>query len=97
MKYPNFRQILRGCAKRAGMNPEKVITHAGRSTRAAEIAKMIRMGVVGATEQYLITTMGWSTSESAKPYLKMLDIDELRDIARRISENRKVAIRRREK
>lgn len=95
MKYHNFRQILKGCAKRAGMNPEKVITHAGRSTRASEIAKMIRMGIEGVTEQYLITTMGWSTSESAKPYLKMLDIDELRDIARRISEKRKVAIRRR--
>ncbi|OLN26108.1 tyrosine-type recombinase/integrase [Desulfosporosinus metallidurans] len=86
--YHNFREILKGCAERAGMDAEKVITHAGRSTRAAEIAKMKRLGVPGVTDEYFIQTMGWSSMASAKPYLKMLDIDEMKAISKRISERR---------
>lgn len=95
MEYHNYRDILQRCASRAGMDPEKVITHAGRSTRAAEIAKMIRLKVPGVTYEYFVQTMGWASMNSAKPYLKMLDIDEKKAIAQKISE-RRIMLRRRD-
>lgn len=84
VQYHNFREILKGCARRAGLSEEKVITHAGRSTRAASLFKMQRQGVLGVTDEFILQTMGWSSIESAKPYRKMLDIDEKKAIIEKL-------------
>jgi integrase len=83
VQYRNYYQILKRCAERAGLPAEKVITHAGRSTKAAELFKLQRQGVPGVTDMYILETMGWSNMDSAKPYKKMLDIEEKMEIAKR--------------
>lgn len=36
LSYRNYLAILKGCAWRAGIDPAKIRTHSGRSTKAME-------------------------------------------------------------
>lgn len=36
VSYPNYLAFLKGCARRAGMDPSKIRTHSGRSTKVME-------------------------------------------------------------
>lgn len=60
----NYRKILKRAGKRIGLNPEKVITHAGRSTKAQELIEC------NCNDMEIMEVMGWSSIETVKNYRK---------------------------
>lgn len=60
----NYRVILKRAAKRIGLNPNKVITHAGRSTKAQELIEQ------NCSDFEIMEIMGWSSIETVKNYRK---------------------------
>lgn len=60
----NYRKILKNSAKRIGLDPDKVITHAGRSTKAQELIEQ------GCNDFEIMEVMGWSSIETVESYRK---------------------------
>lgn len=69
LTYRNYYEILKRCAKRAGLNPEEIITHAGRSTRVQELIEHQALYPEdGITDAIIMEIFGWSSIDSIKPY-----------------------------
>jgi integrase/recombinase XerD len=65
----NYLSVLKGYAGKVGFNPKKVITHAGRSTRAQELIEQQIFDLeVQISDAMIMEIMGWSRIESIKPY-----------------------------
>ena len=60
----NYRKILKRIGKRIGLNPSKVITHAGRSTKAQELIEQ------GHSDFEIMDIMGWSSIKTVESYRK---------------------------
>lgn len=69
LAYRNYLKILKRCAKRAGLNPSKIRTHSGRSTKVMEyVEHQIKHPEDGITDAILLECFGWKSIESIQPY-----------------------------
>ena len=70
--YPNYLAVLKGCARRAGMDPSKIRTHSGRSTKVMEL---LENGALNPAERKseaeLLYHFGWKSINSMQPYMKL--------------------------
>lgn len=69
VQYANWLAILKRCAKRAGFNPERIRTHSGRSTRANEVFRDRDMHPDRWNDEEIKDMFGWSSMDSAEPYI----------------------------
>lgn len=60
----NYRKILKRAGKRIGLNPSKIITHAGRSTKAQTLIEQ------GFNDFEIMEIMGWSSINTVETYRK---------------------------
>lgn len=69
LAYRNYLKILKRCAKRAGLDPNKIRTHSGRSTKVMEyVEHQIKHPEDGITDAILLECFGWKNIESIRPY-----------------------------
>jgi integrase/recombinase XerD len=69
LSYRSFWGIIKGCAKRAGIDEKKIRTHSGRSTKVMEILEhQSRHPEDGITDVIVMEMMGWKSLESINPY-----------------------------
>lgn len=69
LAYRNYLKILKRCAKRAGLNPDKIRTHSGRSTKVMEyIEHQVKHPEDGITDAILMECFGWKNIDSIQPY-----------------------------
>ena len=69
LAYRNYLKILKRCAKRAGLDPSKIRTHSGRSTKVMEyVEHQIKHPEDGITDAILLECFGWKSIESIQPY-----------------------------
>lgn len=69
LAYRNYLKILKRCAKRAGLNPDKIRTHSGRSTKVMEyIEHQVKHPQDGITDAILMECFGWKNIDSIQPY-----------------------------
>jgi len=70
LAYHNYLAILKGCAKRAGIDETKIRTHNGRSTKVMD---MLEEGAIDPTKRKSDTQMilhfGWRNIDSIRPYM----------------------------
>lgn len=80
----NYRKILKRAARRIGLNPNKIITHAGRSTKAQELIEQ------GCTDFEIMEIMGWSSIKTVESYRKQFSPKFSQEINNKISKRRRV-------
>ena len=69
LAYRNYLKILKRCAKRAGLDSDKIRTHSGRSTKVMEyIEHQIKHPEDGITDAILMECFGWKNIDSIQPY-----------------------------
>lgn len=69
LSYRNYLKILKGCAKRAGIDAAKIRTHSGRSTKAMEfIEHQVLHPEDGLTDAIMLECFGWRSTDSIEPY-----------------------------
>lgn len=67
----NYRKVLKSAAKRAGLNPDKIRTHSGRSTKVNQlIDHMVNYPDDGINELVIKELMGWESIDSINAYKK---------------------------
>lgn len=74
IKYHSCLNVLKVTAKHAGLPPERVRTHSGRSTSAANMYQLqMTNPELNLTDEQIRLRHGWKRSESADPYKNMND------------------------
>jgi len=69
LKYRSFWEIMKRCAKRCGMDPEKIRTHSGRSTKVMEyLEEQSLHPEKNITDFMVMQQFGWSSLEPLKFY-----------------------------
>lgn len=69
LSYRNYLGILKSCAKRAGLNPDKIKTHSGRSTKAMEFLEhQVLHPEDGLSDAIMMECFGWRNSDSIEHY-----------------------------
>jgi site-specific recombinase XerD len=69
LSYSNYYKIFKRCAIRAGINPDKVRTHSGRSTKVMEfIEHQILHPEDGITDAIIMESFGWRNDGSIASY-----------------------------
>lgn len=87
MNYITFRQALKGAAKRAGLDPDKVRTHSGRSTRANEVLRdMAEHPERWKNTKQVKDIFGWKSDKSMEPYINRNDVRTNIAIAKKLRE-----------
>lgn len=71
--YRNWLYILKRAAGKAGLDPETVITHSGRSTRAQELFYLQAKHPGKLSDSQICQIMGWKNISSSEPYKNRLD------------------------
>lgn len=70
LAYHNYLEILKGCAKRAGMDDKKIRTHSGRSTKVMD---MLEEGAADPSKKksdlLMMLHFGWNSIDSIRPYM----------------------------
>lgn len=67
----NFRKILKSASARAGLDPNKIRTHSGRSTKANELVEQqVLHPEDGISDLVIRDLMGWKRIDSIDPYKK---------------------------
>jgi integrase len=70
LSYHNFRKILKSCAERCGLEPEKIKTHSGRSTKVMEVLENNTLHPEDTKSDIQIKALfGWSSIDSITPYM----------------------------
>jgi len=70
LSYHNFRKILKSCAERCGLEPEKIRTHSGRSTKVMEVLENNALHPEDTKSDIQIKALfGWSSIDSITPYM----------------------------
>ena len=76
LKYKNYIQILKSCAKRAGLDYKKIRTHSGRSSRTMELLRhQAKYPEDNLTDEMIRQIMGWNSPTSINPYKNHQDIE----------------------
>ena len=71
LSYGNYYKILKRCAKRAGLEPRKIRTHSGRSTKVMEFLEHQALHPEdGITDAIIMESFGWRSSDSISSYRK---------------------------
>ena len=74
VKYSNILKILKRAAEHAGLNPDMVRTHSGRSTWTMDmIHYQAEHPEDNISDAAIMLAGGWSSPSSMKPYLNMND------------------------
>ena len=69
LSYGSYYKILKRCAARVGMAPEKIRTHSGRSTKVMEYLESQALHPEdGITDAIIMESFGWRSSESIGHY-----------------------------
>jgi len=69
LSYGNYLKILKRCATRAGIDPAKIRTHSGRSTKVMEYLENQALHPEdGVTDAIIMESFGWASSESIAHY-----------------------------
>lgn len=69
LSYGNYYKILKRCAARAGISPEKIRTHSGRSTKVMEYLENQALHPEdGITDAIIMESFGWRSAESIGHY-----------------------------
>lgn len=69
LSYGNYYKILKRSAARAGLTPEKIRTHSGRSTKVMEYLESQALHPEdGITDAIIMESFGWCSSESIGHY-----------------------------
>ena len=89
VQYYNFYKILKNTAKRAGLDPSKIRTHSGRSTKAGELFRYQAEHPEQLTDDQIKTIMGWKSLESAEPYKNKQDKETTLLVAKKLTEIKK--------
>ena len=84
VKYHNILEIIKSAAARAGMDPTKIRTHSGRSTRAAELFKYQSEHPTELSDNQIKDMMGWKNLDSAEPYKNKQDRETMLNTAKRL-------------
>ena len=79
----NYRRILKRVGKRIGLNPSKVITHAGRSTKAQEMIEQ------GNNNFEIMEVMGWSSITTVESYRKQFSPKFAKKINDKVTKRRR--------
>lgn len=94
VSYRNVINVIKGAAKRGGLNPKEIRTHSGRSTRVMEYLRdRAKHPEKGVTDELINMYMGWKSPKSIAPYVNVQDeeimIETIRKINRRISDDKR--------
>jgi integrase/recombinase XerD len=87
MKPRNFLRILKTASKKAGLSPNEIRTHSGRSTRVQQLIEESRVNPK-ITDTLIMEEMGWSSSESLKYYKKAFSVAHKKEILDKVNEKR---------
>ncbi|MGL6219183.1 MAG: tyrosine-type recombinase/integrase [Lacrimispora sphenoides] len=69
LSYGNYYKILKRCAARVGIDPKKIRTHSGRSTKVMEYLENQALHPEdGITDAIIMESFGWRSSESINHY-----------------------------
>jgi len=69
LRYHNYLKILKRCAKRAGLDPSKIRTHNGRSTKAMELLEHQALHPEdNITDGIIMESFGWRSFSSIDHY-----------------------------
>ena len=69
LSYSNYYKIFKRCAQRAGITPQKIRTHSGRSTKVMEFLEHQALHPEdGITDAILMECFGWRSSDSIAHY-----------------------------
>ncbi|HAE62699.1 MAG TPA: hypothetical protein DCG38_10280 [Eubacteriaceae bacterium] len=69
LRYGNYYAILKRCAQRAGLDPEKIRTHSGRSTKVMEyLERQALHPEDGITDAVIMESFGWRSADSIVHY-----------------------------
>lgn len=94
VSYRNIINVIKGAAKRGGLNPKEIRTHSGRSTRTMEYLRdRAKHPEKGITDEQINMYMGWNSPKSIEPYVNAQDeevmIETIRRVNRRISDDKR--------
>lgn len=84
VKYHNILAIIKTAAEKAGLDPKKIRTHSGRSTRAAELFKYQSENPEQLTDNQIKDMMGWRNIDSAEHYKNKQDRETMLNTAKRL-------------
>ena len=73
VQYTSWQAILKRAAKKAGMDPKRIRTHSGRSTRAQELYNLQSQFPDQLSDSQIKQIMGWKNIDSGNPYKNDLD------------------------
>lgn len=94
LSYRNYLRILKRASKRAGMNPLRIRTHSGRSTKTMELLHhQVEHPEDNLTDEQIRQLMRWTNGNSIQPYInqhdKRLAIESAKKIQKRSKEGAK--------
>lgn len=100
VQYHNILKIYKKAGEKSGLNPEDVITHSGRSTRAQTLIELaIDYPEIGITDMYIKDEFGWNSIDTIKHYKKQVNIrlrkkvtEKINEVSRNVSKEEKKAI-----
>ncbi|MFJ7185585.1 tyrosine-type recombinase/integrase [Lysinibacillus xylanilyticus] len=85
LSYRNYLKILKRVAEKAEMNPEKIRTHSGRSTKTMELLHhQVMHPEDNITDEHIRQLMRWSNPNSIQPYINHFDKRLLIESAKKI-------------
>lgn len=71
LRRRNYLQILKSAAKKTGLDPSKIRTHSGRSTRAQELVELsMEQPELGINDTFILEEMGWRSIDTLQHYKK---------------------------
>ena len=73
VQYTSWQAILKRAARKAGMDPKRIRTHSGRSTRAQELYNLQSQFPDQLSDSQIKQIMGWKNIDSGNPYKNDLD------------------------
>lgn len=79
----NYRKILKRAGKRVGLNPDKIITHAGRSTKAQLLIES------GCSDFEIMELMGWASIQTVESYRKQFSPEFSKSISEKIVKHKR--------
>lgn len=75
LEYKNYLPILKSCASRAGLDPDKIRTHSGRSSKTMQLLEFqASHPEENVTDEMIRQIMGWSSDQSIESYKNIHDV-----------------------
>jgi integrase len=69
LSYRNYLKILKTASKKAGLNPDRIRTHSGRSTKVMDVLEYGALHPESAlTDVEILEVFGWKSTDSIEPY-----------------------------